>query len=116
MGETEPQKVKPIYPVQSFQHGMSEVSIRFLKKGQLYVETRSKACIFFHSTLRRWQGGICEILLGRQLLPISFPLLNRDSDYYLFARHANDGKVSKGETELQGYSDSLVIEVGLCHN
>ena len=53
MGETEPQKVKPIYPVQSFQHGMSEVSIRFLKKGQLYVETRSKACIFFHSTLRR---------------------------------------------------------------
>lgn len=115
MGETEPQKVKSVYSVQLFQHGMSEVSIRFPKKGQLYVETRSKGCIFFHSTLRRCQG-ICEILLGRQLLPISFPLLNRDSDYYLFVRHANDGKVSKGETELQGYSDSLVIEVGLCHN
>ena len=53
MGETEPQKVKSVYSVQLFQHGMSEVSIRFPKKGQLYVETRSKGCIFFHSTLRR---------------------------------------------------------------
>ena len=54
-----------------------------------------------------WEGNFYQFL---------FLYWIETGDYYLFARHANDGKVSKGETELLGYSDSLVIEVGLCHN
>ena len=50
----QPQKFKSIYPVQSFQNGMSAVNKRCPKEGKLYVQTRSEGYIFLHPTLREY--------------------------------------------------------------
>ena len=43
----------------------------------------------------------------------SLSSLTRESYYYLSGRHADNREVSKGDPELQRYSDSLVTGVGL---
>ena len=40
--------VKSIYPVQSFQNGMSAVNKGCPKEGQVSVQTRPKGCILLH--------------------------------------------------------------------